>query len=248
MLVVLLLELVMVNPLYAHGDHSIPCSGPHKHDPGCDALVVAPPAIAVNSASVDWLNEKIIVRGANFSADTTITIAGQTATIGSQTADQIEIPFDAAIAGIPKGNHNLVANDVPSASSGSMSLFIKAEIIDQSLTGCPCEAGWKSDLGTLWGASLTNCFESSGGAGNPEDIAGTILTDATDSSIYPHYPIGAAFTADPEESVCRLTRVSSPLDPTSITDLVKTRINRQQQAACRTTLVSNVCSTVTPLP
>jgi hypothetical protein len=246
-LIALLMELVMINTLHAHGDHSVPCSGPHKNDPGCLVAAVSP-AISVNSATIDWLNEKIIVRGANFSADTTITIAGQPVTIGSQTADQLEIPFDAAIAGIPKGNHNLIANDTPSSSTGSMSLFVKAEIIDQDLAGCPCDADWISELGTLWGQGLTDCFEISGGAGNPEDIAGTILTDSTDPAIYPHYPVGAAFTDDPDKSVCQLTRVSSTLDPTAVSDLVKTRINRQQQGACRTTLVNNVCGTITPLP
>ena len=135
-LVTLLMELTMINTLHAHGDHSVPCSGPHKNDPGCLVSALSP-AISVNSATVDWLNEEIIVRGANFSASTTITIAGQPATIGNQTTDQIEIPFDAAIAGIPKGNHNLVVNDAPSSSTSSMSIFFKAEIIDQALAGCP---------------------------------------------------------------------------------------------------------------
>lgn len=247
MLVALLMELAMINALHAHGDHSVPCSGPHKNDPECLTPALSP-VISVNSATVDWLNEKIIVRGANFSVSTTITIAGQPTTIGSWTADQIEIPFDAAIAGIPKGNHNLIVNDAPSSSTGSMSLFIKAEIIDLALAGCPCEAGWTGELGVLWGQDLTDCFEISGGAGNPEDIAGTILTDSADPATYPQYPVGAAFTADPDESVCQLTRINSPLDPTAVNDLVKTRINRQQQGACRTALVDNVCGTITPLP
>jgi hypothetical protein len=246
-LVAFLVELAMINTLHAHGDHSVPCSGPHKNDPGCLVSELSP-AISINSATVDWLNEKIIVRGTNFSASTTITAAGRPVTIGNQTADQIEIPFDEAIAGIPKGNHNLVANDAPSSSTSSMSLFVKAEIIDQALAGCPCESSWSGELGAFWGQGLTDCFEMSGGVGNPEDIAGTILTDPTDSAIYPHYPVGAAFTDDPDKSVCQLTRVSSALDPTAVTGLVKARINRLQQGACRTTLVDKVCATITPLP
>jgi len=246
-LVVLLLEFAFLNALHAHGDHSVPCSGPHKNDPGCLVAAVSA-AISVNSATVDWLNEKIIVRGENFSASTTITIAGLPATVGSQTAEQIEVPFDANIGGLPKGNHNLVADDVPSSSTSSISLFVKAEIIDQTLGGCPCELGWSSGLGSLWGEQLTDCFDAPGGAGNPEDIAGTILSDSTDPTVYPHYPIGAAFTAEPDESVCQLTQVSSPLDPAAVTDLVKTRINRLQQGACRTLLVNNVCNTITTLP
>jgi len=246
-MVVLLMEFTLLNTLHAHGDHSVPCSGPHKNDPGCLVSALAA-AISVNSATVDWLNEKIIVRGDNFSNSTTVTIAGIPATIGSQTANQLEIPFDAAIAGLPKGNHNLIADDGPSSSSSSISLFVKADIIDQALGGCPCESGWSTELGSLWGQKLTDCFDIAGGAGSPEDIAGTVLTDSTDPAVYPHYPIGAAFTAEPDESVCQLTRVSTPLDPAAVTDLVKTRINRQQQGICRTSLVNNVCNTITTAP
>ena len=254
MLAILLMEFAFLSTLYAHGDHSVPCSGPHKNDPVCVAPPAPPPpAITVNSATVDWLSEKIIVRGENFSVSTTITLAGLPATTSYQSADQIDILFDAAIAGIPKGNHNLVVNDAPSASTGAMSLFVKAEIIDQALAGCPCETDWSTELGALWDpldppGLTTECFEISGGPGNPEDIAGTILTDSADPAIYPHYPIGAAFTNDPDESVCQLTRVSSPLDPTAVTDLVKERINSQQQGACRAALIANVCGTITPWP
>jgi len=244
-LAMLLMELSLIGALYAKGP--APCSGSHKNDPGCNVSSLTA-AISVNSATVDWLNETIIVRGENFSASTTITIAGLPATIGSQTANQIEIPFDAAIGGIPKGNHNLIADDGPSSSTSSISLFVKADIIDQALGGCPCESGWSTELGSLWGQKLTDCFEITGGAGNPEDIAGTVLTDSTDPTVYPHYPIGAAFTAEPNESVCQLTRVSSPLDPTAVTDLVKTRINRLQQGTCRTSLANNVCNTITTAP
>ena len=245
-LVMLLMGFTFLGKLHAHGDHSAPCLGPHKNDPECfateEAVDPPPPAISVNSATVDWLNEKIIVGGENFSASTTITIAGLPATIGSQTANQIEIPFIMAIGGTLKGNHNLIADDGPSSSASSISLFVKAEIIDQALVGCPCAADWSTELGALWGQNLTECFEITGGAGNPEDIAGTVLTDSTDPAIYPHFPIGAAFTAEPNESVCQLTEVSTPLDPTAVTDLVKIRINRLQQGDCRAALVANVCT------
>lgn len=246
-LVIFLMGFTILGKLYAHGDHSSPCSGPHKNDPVCLAPP-APPAISVNSATVDWLNERIVLGGENFSASTTVTIAGISATIDSQTADRIEIPFDAAIAGMLKGNHNLIANDGPSSSTSSLSLYVKAEIMDKDAPGCPCETDWISQLGALWGTPSTECFEIAGGPNNPVDIAGTILTNSTDPSVYPHFPIGAAFTAEPSESVCQLTRVSTPLDPTAVTDLVKTRINRLQQGVCRTALSNYVCSTITPVP
>lgn len=246
-LVIFFMGFTFLGQLHAHGDHSKPCSGPHKNDPTCIAPPPSP-AISVNSATVDWLNEKIIIGGENFSASTTITIGGLSATVASWTANQIEIPFDVAIAGTLKGNHNLIANDGPSSSTSSLSLFVKAAIIDRADAGCPCETDWSTELGILWGPQLTDCIEIAGGSSNPVDIAGTILTDSTDPSVYPHFPIGAAFTAEPNESVCQLTRVSTPLDPTAVTDLVKTRINRLQQGICHTALANNVCNTITPAP
>lgn len=249
-LVILLIGFTFQGKLHAHGNHAVPCSGPHKNDPGC--LVPPPsPPISVNSATIDWLNEKIIVGGENFTGSTTITIAGQTAIISSQTANQIEIPFDGDIAGTLKGNHNLIADDGPSSSTSSLSLFVKAEIIDKDTAGCPCEAGWMAELGAgvLWApiTKTTACFEIAGGATDPVDIAGTVLTNSSDPTVYPHYPIGAAFTAEPNESVCQLTRIDSPFDPTAVTDVVKIRINRLQQGACRTALDTNVCDTITPV-
>jgi hypothetical protein len=250
-LVILLIGFTFQGKLLAHGNHPPSCEGPHKKDPECLAPTPPSPAISVNSATIDWLNEKIIVSGENFSGDTTITIAGQSVTAGFVSADQIDIPFDAAIAGTLKGNHNLIANDAPSSSTSSLSLFVKAEIIDKNTAGCPCEADWISELGAgvLWApmTKTTACSEIAGGATDPVDIAGTVLTNSSDPTVYPHYPIGAAFTAEPDESVCQLTRIDSPFDPTAVTDVVKIRINRLQQGACRTALDTNVCDTITPV-
>ena len=250
-LVMFFIGFTFLGKLHAHGNHSVPCSGPHKDDPECVAPPPPPPpaTISVYSASVDWLNEKIIVGGENFTGTTTITIAGQTALIGSWAANQIEIPFDGDIAGTVKGNHNLIASE--GTDTSSLSLFIKAEIIDIDTAGCPCTGAWSTELGAvgLWPpdplAIETDCFELPGGVASPEDIAGTVLTNHLDPAVYPHYPIGAAFTPEPNESVCQLTKVTSPLDPTAVTDLVKIRINRQQQADCRAVLAANVCKSIT---
>ena len=231
--------------LHAHGDHSAPCLGPHKNDPVCAVTLAAPAGVSIYSAQVDWLNEKIIVKGENFSADTTVTIAGIAATIESWVANQLDIPMDSALAGIPKGNHNIIVDDIPSSSSASISLFSKASIIDKTLAGCPCEGNWSTALGGLWNpvTKTVDCTEISGGPGDPKDIAGTILSDPADPGVYPHYPIGAAFTADPSVSVCQLTEVDVT-GPTSIIDLIKERINRQQQGECRTVLANNICNTI----
>ncbi|MGR9036763.1 MAG: IPT/TIG domain-containing protein [Gammaproteobacteria bacterium] len=247
----LLMQFIFINSVYAHGDHSVPCSGPHKNDPGCDTVTVAAPPVSVTSVQIDWVNETIIVGGANFSASTMVTIAGSPATINVQTATQLDVAFTA----LSKGNHNLVVDDAPSTSSDSMSFFVKSEMIDPALTVCPCEDGvtndWSTELGALWSppaTKATDCYElSPGGPGNPEDIAGTVLTDSTDPSVYPHYPIGAAFTEDPNESVCQLTRVDTA-SGVPVTDLVKKRINRQQQSDCRSILDAHVCSSITPVP
>jgi len=231
--------------LHAHGDHSAPCLGPHKNDSGCAAPALAPAEVSVNSTQIDWLNEKIIVKGENFSTDTTVTVAGIVATIENWTENQLDITMDSAIAGTPKGNHNIIVDDLPSSSSASISLFAKALIIDKTLVGCPCEVGWSTELVSLWNPATktVDCVETSGGTGAPEDIAGTVLSNSTDSSVYPHYPIGAAFTAEPSKSVCQLTRVDN-VGPIPVTEVIKERVNRQQQGECRAVLASNICNTI----
>lgn len=231
--------------LHAHGDHSAPCLGPHKNDAGCAAPAPAPAAVSINSAQVDWLNEKIIIKGEGFSADTTVTVAGLAATVESWTANQLDVAMDSTIAGTPKGNHNIIVDDIPSSSFASISLFSKASIIDNTLTGCPCEVGWSTALEDLWNPATktVDCVEISGGIGSSEDIAGTVFSAPSDPSIYPHYPIGAAFTAEPSESVCQLTQVDNTA-PIPVTDVVKERINRQQQGECRAVLASNICNSI----
>jgi len=245
-LVVFIMGYLYTGLLHAHGDHSSPCLGPHKNDPVCAVAVAATPAaVLIHSAQVDWLNEKIVVKGENFSADTTVTIAGIAATIESWVENQLDIPMDSALAGIPKGNHNIIADDIPSSSSASISLFSKALIIDKTLAGCPCEGSWNTALGGLWNPVIktVDCTEIGGGSGDPKDIAGTILSAPADPTVYPHYPIGAAFTAEPSESVCQLTEIDIT-GPASFIDLAKERINRQQQGECRTVLANNICNTI----
>lgn len=240
-LVILLIEFTFLSTAQAHGDHSIPCSGPHKNDAGCEVDSLLVTTLTINRVAIDWLNETIIIGGENLSGTTTVTIAGMGATIGSLSATQLDIPFIA----LGQGNHNLVVGD--GSSTDSISFYLKADMVDPTLTGCPCAGDWATELGGLWGPLVTDCLEvAPGGSGNPEDIAGTVLTDSTDPSVYPHYPIGAAFTDDPEKSVCQLTEVDGSTGLPLVNDLVKIRINRSQQGACRSELVSNIC--ISPIP
>lgn len=241
-LALLLIQFIFINSVYS----APACKGPNKNDPGCVTAAAAPP-VSVNKVQADWINEVILVEGANFSGSTTVTIAGAPATINAQTPTQLDVKFPP----LSQGNHNLVVSDAPSASSASLSFYAKSELVDPDLTGCPCVTAWASELGALWNPTtrVTECYElSPGGAGNPEDIAGTVLTNPTDPSVYPQYPIGAAFTEDPNESVCQLTEVDTSSSVPVPTDLVKIRINRTQQGDCRNSLVANICGSVTPVP
>ncbi|MGR9108405.1 MAG: IPT/TIG domain-containing protein [Gammaproteobacteria bacterium] len=244
------ISVILIQFIFIFSAHAQHCKGPHKNDPGCGTTTSGPAAttgVKITSVQIDWLNETITVGGENFSASTTVTIAGTPATVSSQTATQLSV----STIGLPKGNHNLVVDDATSTSSDSMSIYVKSEMVDPTLTGCPCATEWASALGSLWNPTphVTDCYElSPGGAGNPEDISGTVLTDASDSSVYPQYPIGAAFTEEPNESVCQLTEVNQSSGLPVTTDLVKKRINRLQQGDCHAVLVNNICGNIITIP
>ena len=244
------LAVLFIQFLFINGAYSASCKGRHANDPGCitpSATTTSP--VVINSVSIDWLNETIIIYGANFSGSTTVNIAGAPATISNQTSTQLDIAFPS----LPKGNHNLVVTD--SSATDSISFFTKGAMVDPTLIGCPCEptsgTGWSSTLSPLglWnkGTTTTNttgtvCYEVvSGGSGTPADIAATILSNPDDPTAYPVYPIGAAFTEDPNESVCQLTKV----DEAGAVNLLQERINRQQQTACRDILAANICNSIT---
>jgi hypothetical protein len=256
------LAVLFIQFLFINGAFSASCKGPHANDPGCITPSATTSPISINSVSVDWLNERILVVASNASlnaSDITATVAGVTAAVSEiidqSSTQQLVLLFPSTT--LPKGNHNLVVSDSSSSSSDSISLFAKGEMVDPALIGCPCEptsgTGWSSTLSPLglWnkGTTTTNttgtvCYELvPGGSGNPVDVAATILGNPDDPTAYPVYPIGAAFTEDPNESVCQLTEV----DKSGVTNLVKIRINRQQQAACRNILATNICNSITPV-
>lgn len=244
MLLSLLLTLVHVGATAAPS-----CKGPNKNDPECvTAEEPAAPAAApgtVDSATVDWFNQKLVLRGTGLDTVAAFTLGGSVAlTTDNVTPSSLEIPFDADVAGevTDSGNYALIAD-----GAVALSLYFKSQVIDPGADpNCPCELAWSGAV-PGWSVPETECLEVVGGGDNDAaDIAGTVLTDPNDPSVYPHFPIGAAFLpGDPVSSVCRLVQVN--VDATT-SDLVNLRINENQQADCAESLKLNVCATTVSAP
>jgi hypothetical protein len=221
-----------------------PCQGPNKNDPGCPGAEEPPPAAAeaavVDSVTVDWLNLALVVRGSGLTGVTEFLLGSSATPLGTAnvTDSQVELPFDSILAAeaAAQGNYNLVVDGIV-----ALSVYIEAPILDPAATGCPCGADWASQLGGLWGPQETDCFELEGPAVNDAaDIAGTILTDPLDSTVYPWYPIGASFYPGvPADSYCALDRIEGDA---TVTELVRFPINENQQADCAALLETNVCA------
>ncbi len=150
--------LILLTSLTAVNAAPAPCKGPNKNDPGCPAdvpVVVTSPPVKINSAYIEWFDEKIVVTG-----DFDFTIPATTVTLSGITpinpenvsSSSFEIPFDSDTAGIAgKGNHRLIVDD--GTTSSEISLYIEGQIIDKDLIGCPCADAdaWSDQLGAaLW--------------------------------------------------------------------------------------------------
>jgi len=214
------------------------CKGQKKNDPGCDQEVAAAAAV-VDSVTVDWLNEKLVVRGSGLAGATNFVLGNSVSlAVASVTDTELDIPFsqDMADEVTSQGNYNLLVD-----GAVQLSVFIESQVIDPLDVGCPCVSSWETELGVgiLWNPSVktTDCIEILGPATNDiADIAGTIISGPTD----PQYPIGASFYPGiPDDSVCRLVQINT--DASQI-ELVNQRINEVQQAACATALNDNVCT------
>jgi hypothetical protein len=228
-----------------------PCKGPNKNDPGCPGAdpppeesepEPAPGPVVVDSVTVDWLNEKLVVRGSGLTgAGTFLLGSGVTPLVTANLTDaELDIPFSGDIATevLSQGNYKL---DVDGTIQ--LSIYIESQIVDPGAGGCPCLTEWTLAPETDWGSPSADCLEISGpGSNDAADISGTI----GESGVYPQYPIGASFyPGDPDSSVCRLVSVNADA---SVTELVNYRINETQQAVCAGELATYVCATVTPVP
>jgi hypothetical protein len=226
-----------------------PCKGANKNDPGCGEEVepsTTAVTAVVDSVTVDWVNQALIVRGSGFTGSTGFLLGGNPTPLATEnvTDTELSIPFSADIAaeiGVA-GNYNLVAD-----GTVQLSVYVESQVVDPAATGCPCAEEWANQLGDLYGETerTADCLEIEGsGENDPADISGTILSSTPES--YPQYPIGASFyPSDPDASVCRLVQVGA--DATTI-DLVHLRINEIQQADCASEIKYNVCASVTPVP
>ncbi len=218
-----------------------PCKGPNKNDPGCASAPAVASAVVVESVTVDWLNEKMVVRGSGFTGSTSFLLGSSASPLGTDnvTDAELDLPFNSDMAAevTSQGNYNLEVD-----GSVQLSVFIESQVIDPAATDCRCEMEWVAVLvpDTLWGPQNTDCLEIVGPASNDiADIAGTVLFDPSDDTTFPHYPIGASFyPGDPDSSVCRLVQINADA---STVDLVNLRINENQQAACAAALNANIC-------
>jgi hypothetical protein len=229
------------------------CKGPNKNDPGCPGAEEPPPpppepVLApgmVDSVTVDWFNQVLVVRGTTLDTAGNWMLGGSPALTNINTIDpgMVEIGFDADLAAEVQdaGSYLLTAD-----GNLQLSIYIEAAIVDPAAVGCPCLGNW-SLMTPDWGIPDTDCLEIEGpGANDPADISGTVLSIPGDPLSYPQFPIGASFyPGEPGDSVCRLVQVNADV---SLAELVNLPINENQQADCRTALATNVCATITPLP
>ena len=220
------------------------CKGPNKNDAGCNVELPAEPdpvVVVVDSVTVDWLNEKLTVRGNGFVGGTNFLLGSSVTPLVTTliSATEVDISFSAVMAAevMSQGNYNLVVD-----GAVQLSVYVESQLIDPTATGCPCETdlAWSTELGGLWGPQNTECLEIVGLLTNdPADIAGTVLSNPADDTIYPHYPIGASFyPGDPDNSTCRLVQVNGDA---SVIELVNRRINENQQEDCALLLQANIC-------
>lgn len=198
--------------------------------------------VVVDSVTVDWANERLIVRGSGFVDSTSFLLGGSGTLLGTENVSdaRLEIPFGSAMEAevTAAGNYNLEVN-----GSVQLSVYIESQIIDPGAAGCPCATGtpptWNTvlDLSSL---TKTDCIEIVGSDPNDiADISGIVLSGTS------QYPISASFyPGEPDDSVCRLVEVS---EDATVVDLVDKRINEQQQSICATVLRDNVCATVNGL-
>ena len=225
------------------------CKGPNKNDPGCPGADEPPAESAlaagmVDSVTMDWFNQALVVRGTGIDVATDWVLGGSPS-LSNVTVidpDTVEIGFDADLAAEVQGAGSYL---LTADGNAQLTIYSEYQIIDPAATGCPCEGTWAAQIPNWGSPTDTECLEIEGpGSNDPADISG-IYTPA-DVLIDPQYTFAASFNPGvPGDSVCRLEQVNPDL---STADLVNEQINENQQADCRTALAANACSSITALP
>lgn len=223
-----------------------PCKGPNKNDPGCPGAEEPEPEPSpgipiVNSVTVDWATDRFTIRGSDLDLVTTFTLGGSPLTaIGASSPMEVELLFDGTVAAEVTGEGSYA---LKTDGSNAIAVYFVSSVVNPAATGCPCATDWSTELGGLWNMDNSACYELT--ASGVADLAGTILTDPSDASVYPQFPIGAShYASNPESSSCRLAQINDA-DPIQ-QELVNIRINANQQADCATVLQANVCATTEP--
>jgi hypothetical protein len=222
-----------------------PCTKPNP-PPECNAPPPPPPpaAAVVNSASVDWLNQAIIVRGENLDPAPEFSLGGSALLATSNvTSTSLNIPFNADIANavLTRGNYQLNVD-----GTDLLSLFVKSQIIDPAAVGCPCAGEWINELALLveGGLPAPECTLSPPVSGAPDDAI--FVTIPTTDIDFPYVLVGAAYeAADPVNSVCSLTQFNLE---GATEELLNLRINETQQQECAALVndSATLCATIIP--
>jgi len=228
-----------------------PCKGSNKNDPGCPGAEEPPPppdtslaAGMVDSVTVDWFNQTLVVRGTGIDAAVDWVLGGSP-TLSNVTVidpNTVEIEFDADLAAqVQEAGSYLLTAD----GNVQLTVYSEYQIIDPAASGCPCQVTWTAQIPDWGSPTSTDCLEIGGpGANDPADISGNYVP--ANPLIDPQYAFGASFyPGEPGDSVCRLVQINPDL---STAELVNLQINENQQADCRTALAANACFSITPLP
>lgn len=232
------------------GAHAAPaCKGKDKNNPDCQVAEEPPPEESVtpglvDSASVDWFNQKVTVRGSGLGS-VEFTIGGSSPLSQENGSDtQVDLPFDATLAAevTLEGTYLLKAD-----GADVISIYFISEVIDPLAADCPCQSDWSNQFSGMawWPTPGTECVGYEGaGVNDASDLAAIVLPNPEDPSVYPHYPVGASFVpGDPVNSYCSLVQLNADA---TFSELSHHRINEGQQATCAAWLQTNVCATTVP--
>lgn len=99
-----------------------------------------PSLVVVDSVTVDWANQRLVVRGSGFEDSTSFQLGGSGALVTQGvTSNQLEIPFSETMAAevISQGNYSLAVN-----GSVQLSVYFASQVIIPGASDCPCKTEW----------------------------------------------------------------------------------------------------------